>query len=134
MFQVKLLADGAALCDSQAFHFLHNTAVKFLEAIATPSRLDVQAFPRLHNDPLLQPERSCACALSIIQTCDPSQAQSFKSHKAEGLLTLIFIDQPAGLQVDIPRAFPLCQFLPFLPYNPACVPASLLLLPWPVFS
>ena len=81
-------------------------AINVLEVLAIPSGLELQAtaFVPLLNNPVLQPKKTCASGLSPTQACDASQAQSCKPYEAEGLFTLIFIDQVAGLQVGTPVA------------------------------
>lgn len=62
-----------------------------------PPGLDV-----LLDSTQLQQEQDSASRLCITHTCNTRQQQPFEPYEDEGLLTLIFIDQPAGLQVSFP--------------------------------
>ena len=86
----------------QAFHFLNRTAVNILRTLAAPQALGVgvPTLDVLLDDAVVQPDQPSQSRLSFTQTCSTSEQQPCKPCKDGGLLTLIFIDQPAGLQVS----------------------------------
>lgn len=95
------------MCDSpsklsytvlQAFKFLNKTATDVLRTL-TPQALGLgpAAFNTLLEDSLLQPNQASTSRLSITPNCDMTGLQPSED---EGLLTLVFIDQLAGLQVS----------------------------------
>lgn len=86
----------------QAFHFLNRTAVNVLRTLAVPQALGVgvAALDVLLDDTALQSDQPSQSRLSITQICHTSEQQPCKPYEDEGLLTLIFINQPAVLQVS----------------------------------
>lgn len=82
----------------QAFQFLQKTATDVLKTLTVPKALGMgpTAFDSLLDDTSLQPNQASASRLSITPNCNIRGPQPSEE---EGLLTLIFIDQLAGLQV-----------------------------------
>ena len=81
---------------------MNKTAIDVYRTLAIPQALGVgpPGLDILLDNTELQLDPDFASALSITHTCSTSQQQLCKPYEDEGLLTLIFIDQPAGLQVS----------------------------------
>lgn len=89
----------------QAFQFLNRTADNVLRTLAVPQALGVGASALdFLLDTALHPDQPSPSSLSVTQSCNTSEQQPCKPCEDEGLLTLIFIDQPAGLQVSTSRS------------------------------
>ena len=81
---------------------MSKTTANVLRSVAVPQapRLGALVLNALLDDTLSQPNQVSASRLGITQTCNASGQQSCKPCEDEGLLTLIFINQLAGLQVS----------------------------------
>jgi len=89
----------------QAFHVLKKTANAVLTALAKSPFLKIKAnsFDSILEDPVLDPGVVSCSSLDVIHYWDPGNADCSNNGQAvadKGLLTVIFADTEAGLQVN----------------------------------
>ncbi len=88
----------------QAFHILKKTANAVLTALAKSPFLKLKAnsFDSILEDPVLDPGMVSCSSLDVVHYWDPGNADCSNNDQAvadKGLLTVLFADTEAGLQV-----------------------------------